>query len=239
MTKTATLAPSTPSEMQTALINALREVSLLKALSEQEMQHLASRAELKEVGKFHFVYLADEPSEYVYFLVRGNVKTGLHTPDGRELVKAIMHPTQIFGELGLTGERSRAEFACTMGADSAYIAVRTEDFRRLVNSNFQLAQSLLIEMGNRLRRAERQWESLILKDVRTRIVDFIKESAEVRGRQVGYETLFKHSLTQQDIASLVERKKPDGDGRPQRASQVEPHLLQPAQHPNPDLSKLN
>lgn len=205
MTKTAHSNAVSEASMEQSmpLQNALREFPLLKSLSEQELQQLARCAELKEVGKYHFVYLSDEPSDYVYFLIRGNIKTGLHTPDGRELVKSIMHPTQIFGELGLMGEKKRAEFACTMGSDCAYVAVRSDDFRRIVSSNFQLSQALLVEMGNRLRRAERQWESLILKDVRTRIVDFIKESAEVRGRQVGFETLFKHSLTQQDIASLV------------------------------------
>ena len=35
------------------------------------------------------------------------------------------------------------------------------------------------------------------------VVEFLKESAGERGRQVGYETLVKHGLTQQDIANLV------------------------------------
>jgi CRP-like cAMP-binding protein len=39
--------------------------------------------------------------------------------------------------------------------------------------------------------------------VRTRIVEFLKENADSRGRQVGLETMIKHSLTQQDIANLV------------------------------------
>ncbi|MFT5763438.1 MAG: CRP/FNR family cyclic AMP-dependent transcriptional regulator, partial [Saprospiraceae bacterium] len=46
-------------------------------------------------------------------------------------------------------------------------------------------------------------ESLIFKDARTRIIEFLKDSAEKRGRRVGYEMLLKHSLTQQDIANLT------------------------------------
>ena len=38
---------------------------------------------------------------------------------------------------------------------------------------------------------------------RARIIDFIKESAEKRGRRVGFEMLFKHCLTQQDIANIT------------------------------------
>ena len=59
-------------------------------------------------------------------------------------------------------------------------------------------------IGNRLRRAENRLESLIFKDARTRIIDFLKDSAEKRGSKIGIdEMLVKHSLTQQDIANIT------------------------------------
>ena len=51
--------------------------------------------------------------------------------------------------------------------------------------------------------AEDRLEALIFKDARTRIIEFIKDSATKRGRKIGYETLLKHCLTQQDIANLT------------------------------------
>ena len=50
-------------------------------------------------------------------------------------------------------------------------------------------------------------ESLIFKDARARIIDFLKETAIKRGRQVGYEHFFKHSLTQQDIANITDTSR--------------------------------
>jgi CRP/FNR family transcriptional regulator, cyclic AMP receptor protein len=201
--KSLHVSPSHAKTDQPVSVRYFREFSTLRSLSENELEQLARVSEVLELQKFQFIYLADEPSDSLYFLVRGSVKTGLHIEDGRELVKSIIHPGQIFGELGLSGEQKRSEFACTMNSECIVIKVKNEDFRRFIAGNFALLQSMMLDMGERLRKAERQWESLILKDVRTRIVEFIKESAEVRGRQVGYETLVKHSLTQQDIASLV------------------------------------
>jgi CRP-like cAMP-binding protein len=57
--------------------------------------------------------------------------------------------------------------------------------------------------GSRLLRAENKLESLIFKDARTRIIDFIKDSVNSRGRRIGYEMLLKHSLTHQDIANIT------------------------------------
>lgn len=182
---------------------ALQRFSLFSTLTAAELQQLAAITELRTTHKHGFIYLADEPSDYLCLLLQGTIKIGIYSPDGREIIKSIQHPFTMFGELGLTGEGRRAEFACAMNQEVRYGVVRVDDFKRLIQHNFELAQAVMLYLGERLRKAERQWESLILKDVRTRIVEFLKESAGERGRQVGFETLVKHGLTQQDIANLV------------------------------------
>jgi CRP/FNR family transcriptional regulator, cyclic AMP receptor protein len=71
----------------------------------------------------------------------------------------------------------------------------------LDNKNFSLHIFKLI--GLRMRKMERRIESLVAKDARTRIVEYLKDSAEESGRKVGTETLIKNNLTHQDIASLT------------------------------------
>ncbi|TNE67237.1 MAG: Crp/Fnr family transcriptional regulator [Bacteroidetes bacterium] len=185
------------------IISILQRFPILASLTPSELQHLAQVTELRTAHKHGFIYLADEPSDYLCLLVQGTIKIGIYSPDGREIIKSIQHPHSMFGELGLTGECQRAEFACAMNQEVKYLVVQVEDFKQLIQQNFDQAQAVMLYLGERLRKAERQWESLILKDVRTRIVEFLKESAGERGRQVGYETLVKHGLTQQDIANLV------------------------------------
>jgi len=182
---------------------AFDKFSLLQSLTDEEKRQLAAISERRIAPKHSYIYLADEPSEYLYFPLEGAVKIGIYSHDGREIIKHIQHPYSLFGEMSLTGEEKRADFASSMNREVIYYRVRTTDFQKIMQQNFPLAQAIMLFMGERLRKAERQWESLILKDVRTRIVEFLKESAGERGRQVGFETLVKHGLTQQDIANLV------------------------------------
>lgn len=58
-------------------------------------------------------------------------------------------------------------------------------------------------MGFRLRKMERRIESLVFKDARSRIVEFLKEMAEEKGQKVGFETMIKNHFTHKDIASLT------------------------------------
>jgi CRP-like cAMP-binding protein len=69
--------------------------------------------------------------------------------------------------------------------------------------NKELSFKVINFMGKRLERIENKLESFIFRNARSRIIDFLKENALERGRQVGYELFFKHNLTQQDIANLT------------------------------------
>jgi CRP/FNR family cyclic AMP-dependent transcriptional regulator len=181
----------------------LQHFPILSSLNGEEKKWLAEVSERKLAPKHSFVYLADEPGDFICLPISGAVKIGIYAPDGREIIKHIQHPYSLFGELALAGEARRAEFAATMNREVDYLKVKVDDFKQIIDQNRPLAQALLNFMGERLRKAERHWESLIVKDVRSRIVDFLKESAGEHGRQVGYEMLVKHGLTQQDIANLV------------------------------------
>ena len=58
-------------------------------------------------------------------------------------------------------------------------------------------------IGFRLQKIERRFESLVFKDARTRIVDFIIDMGHEKGKAIGKEILVNHNLTHMDIANLT------------------------------------
>ena len=50
---------------------------------------------------------------------------------------------------------------------------------------------------------ERKIESLVFKDARSRIVEFLHDMAVEKGQKVGFEMMIKNHLTHKDIASLT------------------------------------
>lgn len=176
---------------------------LLDVLTFEEKRRLEEVADFKIKPKYSFIYLADEPSDTLYFLAKGTIKIGTHSHDGKEIIKTLIHPKALFGELGLIGETRRQDFAQVLKEEVHLYAVRVEDFKRLMRSNFALTDRIMTSFGDRLMKAENKLESLIFKDARTRIIEFIKDSVEKRGHKVGYEMLLKHSLTHQDIANIT------------------------------------
>ncbi|MEO9869326.1 Crp/Fnr family transcriptional regulator [Ekhidna sp.] len=153
--------------------------------------------------KDDFIYFQDQSSENIYMVSNGRVKIGTYGPDGKEIVKAILTRGEVFGELALAGEDKRQDFAQSMDNDTHVCSMTIEDLQNLMVDNAELNLKILKIVGFRLRKMERKIESLVFKDARTRIVDFLKEMAMEKGQKVGFETMIKNHLIHKDIASLT------------------------------------
>lgn len=188
---------------QEAKTSFLAQFPLFSTLSFEERERLSDMMEYRIKPKYSFIYLPGESSDSTFFLAKGTIKIGTHSSDGKEVIKSLIHPTAMFGELGLIGEQYRQDFAQALKEDVHLYVLKVEDFKKVMRYNFDLCSHVMQLFGSRLMKAENKLESLIFKDARTRIIEFIKEAVNQRGRKVGYEMLLKHSLTHQDIANIT------------------------------------
>lgn len=194
----------TPIAMElTKTTTALAAHPLFAGLSFENLEKLAARTQVGRADRYQFIYMPDEKSAQFYLLVSGVVKIGYFRPDGREVIKEMVKPGAVFGESVLLDQSVRQDFAQVQHEEATFICFQVADFQQLMRENFGLTQSLLKFLNCRLNQVEARLSSLILKDARSRIVAFLAQTAGCEGRKFGQETLVKHRLTQQDIASLT------------------------------------
>jgi CRP-like cAMP-binding protein len=96
----------------------LEQINLFKNLSDQELEKLDHLTAMKTADKNQFIYFPKEPSKILFFLKRGRIKIGSYSEDGKEIIKAILYPGEVFGEMGIVGEESRKDFAVAMDPDT-------------------------------------------------------------------------------------------------------------------------
>ncbi len=179
------------------------EADLFEVLCPKKTPHLEDRHEPGLYNKDQMIYFQDQSSENIYMVSNGRVKIGTYAPDGKEIVKAILTRGEVFGELALAGETKRQDFAQAMDNETRVCAMTIDQLKDLMVDNKELSFKILKIVGFRLRKMERKIESLVFKDARTRIVEFLKEMAEEKGQKVGFEIMIKNHLTHKDIASLT------------------------------------
>ncbi len=179
------------------------DTDLFEVLCPKKTPHLEEKHVPGVYKKDDFIYFQDQSSENIYMVSNGRVKIGTYGADGKEIVKAILTRGEVFGELALAGEEKRQDFAQAMDNDTRVCSMTINDLQNLMIDNQELSLKILKIVGFRLRKMERKIESLVFKDARTRIVDFLKEMAEEKGQKVGFEMMIKNHLTHKDIASLT------------------------------------
>lgn len=186
-----------------AVIDFLKKIPLLGSLNPAQLAELADRAQFRSSTRYRFLFVPDEPAEHVFFLVNGRVKTGTFSCEGREIIKELISPGMAFGDLTLAGEQMRTEFAQSLHEGADYLQIKLSDFKQIMQDNIALVFACMRHITTKLHRTEERLAKLVVKDARERIIEFLQETANREGRRIGFETLVKHHLTQQEIASLT------------------------------------
>lgn len=177
-------------------------VNLYKILCPHKVKEMSKTHTFKKYKKGDYVYLLDDHATHIYLIVDGRIRIGHYLQDGKEVTKAILVRGEIFGELALAGEEKRNDFA-VVEQETTICTLSISEMQQLMYQDRELNFKILKLIGLRLMKVERKLESLVFKDARTRIVEFIKDVAAWKGQKAGYETIVYSKLTHKDIATLT------------------------------------
>ena len=156
----------------------------------------------KTYKKGDYIYMPEDSADKIYFVREGRVKIGTYSDTGKEITKAILAMGEVFGELVLVGETRRKDFAIAM-EDTAICIMSASQMKGMMKDHSALSLFMMKIMGSRVLEMEQRLESLVFKDSRTRIVEFLENLAKKRGQRVGYEMLVRKFYTHQEIANMT------------------------------------
>lgn len=152
--------------------------------------------------KGEYIFLPGELADKIFFVMEGRVKMGSYGESGKEITKTILGKGEVFGELPLTGSDERHNFAQAM-EDTTTCIISVAQMKGLLKEHSALNMFFMKIMGNRMLEMEKRLESLVFKDSRTRVVEFLKDLTTKRGQRVGYEWVVRKFLTHQEIANMT------------------------------------
>ncbi len=181
----------------------LENFNLFKTLSAFELVKMSTKVKHNKMKKDEYIYFPEDPSSSIFFLKKGRVKIGSYSDSGKEIIKAILNPGEVFGELSLVGQEKRNDFAIALDNNLIVCSLGISEMEKMIETNPLIGIKVTKLIGFRLQKIERRFESLVFKDARTRIIDFIIELGREKGKEIGKEVLVKHNLTHMDMANLT------------------------------------
>jgi len=156
----------------------------------------------KAFKRGEYIYMPEEHSDKIYFIYEGRVKVGTYGDGEKEITKVILGSGEVFGELAMIGQGKRRDFAYAMENTTVCI-LSMYDIQGLMREHTGFSLFMMKIIGSRVLDMEKRLESLVFKDSRTRVIEFLHQLAEEKGQQIGFEREVRKFLTHQEIANMT------------------------------------
>ena len=183
-------------------LDHLKKENIFADLSSSDLEKISNKMILRNYNKGQVILLEESKGETFFVIKTGEVKVTKLSDDGREVILAILGESEFFGEMSLLdGEGRSANIVAN--EDSTALTLSRNDFLSCLESYPKIAISLLEELAVRLRKSDKQIESLSLSDSEHRIGITIARLAEEIGTIKKGVVSIKKLPFQQDIANMA------------------------------------
>jgi CRP/FNR family transcriptional regulator, cyclic AMP receptor protein len=99
---------------------------LFQGLEEEERNQLVTRAHIRRFGTGDTIFQMGSPGASMMAVLSGEVRISISSPDGKELLLAILQPGEVFGEIALLDGKERSADAIAQSACSLAVLDRRD-----------------------------------------------------------------------------------------------------------------
>lgn len=183
-------------------VQALQVVPFFADLPEDHAAELAKALVPRRFGLGQVIFHLGDPGGLLYLISRGKVKISHTTPEGQEVVLAILGRGDFFGELALLDDAPRSATAVALEATETWTLHR-EEFIHYLTDNPDFALHVLKTLARHIRRLNIQLADIFFLDLPGRLARVLLNLAEQYGRRVNDGIAIDLSLTQTDLAEMT------------------------------------
>ncbi len=110
----------------------------------------------------------------IYFLIEGEVNVVTYNESGKEIILATLKALNFFGEISLFDERNRTA-TIVSHTKCKVVELSKQDFFDFIKKENEIFFILMVEMANRLRKANRKIYVLSLNRAQDRVRCYLKD----------------------------------------------------------------
>ena len=188
--------------MTEPMADLLAKVELFSELDADEIDRVASLAQIRPAPKDTVIFHAGDLADAVFVVANGKIKIVTTSTDGKEFILSVLGAGQVFGEMALLESAPRSASVITLTAVEM-VVIKRDDFHHLLNTAPSISRKLLAILSRRLRRANSKMESLAYMDVAGRLARYLLDLARDHGQRMGKGWVVVRRPTHSDIAHSI------------------------------------
>ena len=180
----------------------LKTFNIATGLNEAQIKELCDNIIHKEAKKGQVVY-AKGADKKVFLMVSGKIKISEINEKGDEMIKELLMPGDLFGDVMLNYNGPNYEYAEVASERAIYYMIDQRQLATMMQSNHLLMMNYMAKVSEKFKSLECRYINMINKDVKARLIYCFKEWARKEGKKLGNVVVVKNSLTHNDLANLV------------------------------------
>lgn len=177
-------------------------VPIFSELENDALEKIEKIGSRKTYTKNDVILMEEEAGTALFVIVKGKVKVGRTSNDGREVILTILGESDFFGEMAILDGLTRSATVTAID-DSELFLIQRNDFLNLLYEHPEVSVALMQELTRRLRNADMKIKALSLKDAEGKVATVILQLADDIGKiKQGIVEIEKLPL-QQDLANMA------------------------------------
>jgi CRP/FNR family cyclic AMP-dependent transcriptional regulator len=176
----------------------LANCPLFSGLSASERAAIATRARIRTVSAGEMVFAIGSPGDEMMAVLSGTIRISVPSPDGKELLLAMIKEGEVFGELSVLDGKERsadavAENACTLAI------LNRRDVLSFFERNPSAWLKLVVVLCERLRRTDQIFAEVALLQLPSRLAKMMLRVTQSNTAALASKIRF----SQRELASMV------------------------------------
>ena len=180
----------------------LKTFSITNNLTEEQITELSNCFTHKEARKGQIVYSKGYDKK-VFLLISGQVKISEFSTNGDEMIKELLSPGDLFGDVMLSQEGHNFEYAEVISERAIYFTTSLDQLTSMMRTHYAFTMNYMAKVSEKFKSLENRYMNMMSKDVKSRLIFCFKEWARKEGKSLGDRVVIKNSLTHHDLANLI------------------------------------
>ena len=195
----------------------LKRVPLFSSLTEAQISVLEGSFTKKKFSRNTLIFQQGQRSDAFFVILIGRAHVVTKDDRGREVIFAILNQGDYFGEMSLIDGEPHSTSVKTV-IPTEVLMLEREAFEFCLPTPHSLQHSVMLNLVQRLRAADRKIESLALMNAQERIIHFLKELArpDEEGNMVIQERISSTHVgksvgtSREMVTRVIKRLRDDG-----------------------------
>jgi CRP/FNR family transcriptional regulator, cyclic AMP receptor protein len=176
----------------------LSKCILFRGLSPDERKGLVSQARIRHFAAGDTIFLMGSPGDSMMAVLTGTIRISVPSPEGKEIVLAILQPGELLGEIALLDGKDRTADARAMAACGLAILERRAVLAFL-EKHPSGCLGLIEVLCGRLRKTDQQIAEIVFLDLAARLAKTLLRMATVAHGPSGTRV----ELSQRELGNIV------------------------------------